>query len=168
MAPLFIHHFLLWCVREISGCICARPQTLDRLHHVGFLRIEGLAHRCGPLDVFIQPLQKVRVVGERFDAVVPWLVANLFWIQAGFGAARRQNNVERDRRSRQDQGHERIGKKRDRPHEFVQLARRPSGADSCAADCGAAGGGAAGSCAYNPQAPTQRSAIKSHVFIIQR
>jgi hypothetical protein len=76
----FLHNFLLRSINKVTCSDRLRPQLLDGIHHVSGLVEKSVTDLCGPLKVLVHPLKNVRIVGERLDAIVPWLVRDLRWI----------------------------------------------------------------------------------------
>ena len=61
---LLSNHLLLRRVNERAGSARLRPQTLQRLHDIGWLRGKRLADLSRPVEVLVHPFHHFGVIGE--------------------------------------------------------------------------------------------------------
>jgi hypothetical protein len=103
------------------------PEALDSAHDVRLLRQHGVAKLLRPLEFVVHHLQHRGRRCQRFDALIPALLADIgfelsaFETLVGGDPTRGLNNFERIGRGHQHLGNQRIGIERDRRHQRVEL-----------------------------------------------
>ena len=118
----FADHLLLRRVDQRAGGLGAGAETLDRLHDVGGLLRERLAHLARPLEIIVQPLQDLEIVGEGLHALVPGAVLDLRTVAGCFPQlAGREHDVRRRGCRGQDQRDQRIRIQRNRSEQLFQV-----------------------------------------------
>jgi hypothetical protein len=106
------------------------PHPLDRIHDVRLLREERVSQIGRPLDVSGHSLDHVWSRGQSLDAWIPRLLGHsvcqcfVFQIFVPIHPLLKLNDLQWVRGSGQDLGEERIGIKRDRRNQGIQLIRR--------------------------------------------
>jgi hypothetical protein len=59
---------------QVAGGVCPVAERLDGSHDIGLLRDDGFTKAPGPVEVLIQQVNDFRIVQERDDRVIPFLV----------------------------------------------------------------------------------------------
>src|SRR5258708_6475837 len=86
-------HLLLRCRGERADASGLSAPSLNRLHHFSGLRGECFAQLFGPREIFVHPFYHFRIVGERFRAVVPWLVVDFSGLALCFAVTRGHHDI---------------------------------------------------------------------------
>ena len=88
---------------KITGRECAAAERLGGREHGGLVRQHGFAEFPGPIEVLVHHLDDLGIVQQRDDRVVPGFVGlEIRVFLEVFEEARRTDDVERERRGRQD------------------------------------------------------------------
>ncbi len=128
LRPFLLHLDLLLLVAlQISGGLGLPAQVLHGVHHLRLLREERVAQLLRPGEVLVHPVQHLGEGGQRFDALVPWLVLQRILqrraLQSGIllAPACGLDDLERIRRRHQHLRQQRIRVERDRGQHRVEF-----------------------------------------------
>src|SRR5579863_925145 len=121
---------LLRRVLQIAGLLRFLAHHLNRVHHLLFLVVVGVAQRRGPGNIFVHVSQHGGKRAESFHAGVPGLLIHglreVVALQIGIGLhpAVGFHDLRWKSRGSEDLRHQRIRVERDRRYELLQLLRR--------------------------------------------
>lgn len=126
----FCFHLLLLSSFQVPFVLGFLAHPLYRIHNVVLLRQKSIPEISRPLDVVGEPLNHVRQGSESLNTWVPRFFRNrirkrfVFEVFVLYQPLLQLNKLERIRRSGEYLSQHRIGIKRDRRHQRIQLVRR--------------------------------------------
>ena len=117
---------------QLVVCVRLGAQPLNGVHHIGLLREHGIAELLRPVELAAHHGEHARRCGERLHAFIPALLVGFrlqciaLEVLVFVNPSGRLNDLERISRRHQHLGQQRVGIKRDRRNQRIELFRLES------------------------------------------